>query len=205
MYVRLEVAILALVLSSVVSFAGEMESTSLGRSIADSNCSWCHGSSGQGYATAPLLAGQWSPYIETQLLNFQAHLLDSPSSRQYMWGAAEKLTSDRAHALAIYFSALSAGAANDGDRELIATGRTIYRDGIPASNIPSCVPCHGLNAEGLEEIPRLGGQSYNYLKRKLEQWREGYDAATKPPMPAIASQLSTSEVEALASYLSFVR
>lgn len=205
MYVRLKVAILVVALSSAASFAGELETASMGKDIADSNCTWCHGSTGQGYATAPLLAGQWSPYIQTQLLNFQAHLLDSPSSRQYMWGAAEKLTPDTAHALAVYFSTLNASPASDGDKELAAVGENLYREGNPASNVPSCVPCHGLNAEGLGEIPRLGGQSYNYLKRKLEQWRDGYDAATKPPMPEISGQLSTNEIEALASYLSFAR
>ena len=30
--------------------------------------------------------------------------------------------------------------------------------------------CHGPNAEGIGETPRLGGLSYHYLKRRLEQW-----------------------------------
>jgi cytochrome c553 len=51
----------------------------------------------------------------------------------------------------------------------------------------------------------LGGLSYYYLKRRLEQWGEGYHATALPPMPEIASKLSAGDVEALASYLSFVR
>ena len=55
------------------------------------------------------------------------------------------------------------------------------------------------------EIPRLGGLSYFYLKRRLAQWGEGYHAAAAPPMPRIASKLSPDAIEALASYLSFVQ
>jgi cytochrome c553 len=45
---------------------------------------------------------------------------------------------------------------------------------------------------------------HDYLKRRLEQWNEGYHAAAEP-MPRIAKRLSANEIEALASYLSFVR
>jgi cytochrome c553 len=104
----------------------------------------------------------------------------------------------------LYFSTLPPKAASDGDRELAATGRTIYEEGIPDANIVSCLVCHGPNAEGVREIPRLGGLAYSYLKRRLEQWAEGFHAAAEP-MPRIASTLlSPDEIEALASYLSFV-
>jgi cytochrome c553 len=51
----------------------------------------------------------------------------------------------------------------------------------------------------------LGGLDYSYLKRRLEQWNEGYHAAAGPPMISISSKLSSDQMEALASYLSFVR
>jgi cytochrome c553 len=122
-----------------------------------------------------------------------------------MWGAAASLSPQAVHNLAIYFASLSARAANDGDRELAATGRSIYQEGVPDSNIAACIACHGPNAEGVSEIPRLGGLAYSYLKRRLDQWGEGYHAAAGPPMPRIASRLSPNQIEALASYLSFVK
>jgi cytochrome c553 len=76
---------------------------------------------------------------------------------------------------------------------------------MPDANIVACVVCHGPDAEGVREIPRLGGLAYTYLKRRLEQWGEGYHAAAGPPMPDIAGKLTPSQIEALASYLSFVR
>jgi cytochrome c553 len=122
-----------------------------------------------------------------------------------MWGAAANLSPQMAHYLADYFSTLLPKAADDGFRELAALGASIYQDGIADSNIVACIACHGPNAEGVGEIPRLGGLSYSYLKRRLEQWGEGYHTAAKFPMPRIASSLSPDQIEALASYLSFVR
>jgi cytochrome c553 len=63
----------------------------------------------------------------------------------------------------------------------------------------------GPKAEGVRDIPRLGGLDYSYLKRRLEQWNQGYHAAAGPPMISIASKLSDDQIEALASYLSYVK
>jgi hypothetical protein len=39
----------------------------------------------------------------------------------------------------------------------------------------------------------------------LEQWGQGYHAAAGPPMPGIAGKLAPDKIEALASYLSFIK
>jgi cytochrome c553 len=168
------------------------------------NCTWCHGSSAQGYANAPRLAGQTYQYLEKSLLSFKTHVRDNPDSKQYMWGAAANLDKEMAHGFALYFSDLPTQPANDGNGALANQGRAIYVEGVPESNIVSCIVCHGPKAEGFEAIPRLGGMSYNYLKRRLEQWNEGYHAAAQP-MPRISNSLSSNEIEALASYLSFIK
>jgi len=203
-------AILALVSSSAPSLAGDL-TIFYGQKFADRNCAWCHGPSLQGFSTAPRLAGQSSQYLMNQLYSFRDHARDNPLSRQYMWGAAANhLSLQTARSLALYLSTLSPKPADDGYVVLTDRGRTIYQEGIPDANIPSCVACHGPNAEGAAaegagQIPRLGGLSYYYLKRRLEQWGEGYHATALPPMPEIATKLSENDIEALASYLSFVR
>jgi cytochrome c553 len=198
-FLRLKIAVLALVASAVPSLAGSMEPAKF------RNCTWCHGESAEGYGPAPRLAAQRHQYIENQLLSFREHTRDNPFSKQYMWGATANLSPPTMRDLAIYLSALPPRAAEDGDKELAAKGRALYEDGSPASNIVSCAVCHGPNAEGIRDIPRLGGLSYYYLKRKLEQWGEGYHATAQAPMPRIASRLSPGEIEVLASYLSFVK
>jgi cytochrome c553 len=195
---RLKLAILAIVGFGVWPAMGSAES------LAVRNCTWCHGASAQGYAPAPRLAGQRPAYIESQLASFRQHVRDAPFSKLYMWGATAHLGRQSARNLAIYFSALFPQAADDGDRTLVPTGRSIYQLGLPDSNIVACVACHGPNAEGIRDIPRLGGLSYLYLKRRLEQWKAGYHGALSRPMPDIASRLDPRQIAALASYLSYI-
>lgn len=187
----------------IALFAACLATPLSAQSLPVRNCTWCHGSSAQGYTSAPRIAGQRSQYIENSLLSFKTHIRDNPYSQQYMWGAAANLSIGMAHDFALYFSELPPEPANDGNNALVNEGRLIYLEGIPKANIVSCIVCHGPNAEGFEGIPRLGGMGYAYLKRRLEQWSEGYHAAAEP-MPRIARSLSSNEVEALASYLSFV-
>jgi len=198
-YFRLKIAVAAMTCLTVSAAAGHAESPAI------RNCTWCHSGSAQGYTPAPRLAGQRPQYIEKQLMNFSAHTRDNPFSKLYMWGAAANLSPRAARNLAVYFSTIPPKAANDGDRELAATGRAIYQEGIPDSNIVACVACHGPNAQGAGEIPRLGGLAYTYLQRRLEQWGQGYHAAAGPPMPQIARKLSPKHIAALASYLSFIK
>src|SRR6202045_1923955 len=122
-----------------------------------------------------------------------------------MWGAVAALGPHEARDLALYFATLTPKAANDGDRNLAARGRTIYIEGIPEANIVSCYACHGPNAEGVRDIPRLGGLSYSYLKGRLEQWGQGYHSTLGSPRPIVPPHLGPEEVEALTSYLSFVK
>ncbi len=193
------IAVLAFIGAALPAAAGGMEPPGV------RNCTWCHGTSGQGYAVAPRLAGQRPQYIENQLLSFSHHTRDNPFSRQFMWDAVANLGRGSAHYLASYFSTLPARSADDGVAALAAAGRALYENGNPDGNIAACAVCHGPEAQGIREIPRLGGLSYSYLKRKLEQWGEGYHAAAAAPMPQLASKLSRDDIEALASYLSFVK
>jgi cytochrome c553 len=197
--IGLKIAILAIVASAVPAWAGGPESPGV------RNCTWCHGTSGQGFMVAPRLAGQRPQYLESQIRSFHEHTRDNPFSKQYMWGAVAALGPHAARDLAIYFATIVPKPANDGDRNLAARGRTIYLEGIPEANVVSCYACHGPNAEGVRDIPRLGGLAYFYLKGRLEQWREGYHSVAGSPMPMVADHLGPDEIEALASYLSFVK
>jgi len=196
--VRLQLLIVALVCLGVPARAGDVPA-------AVRNCGWCHGMLGQGIALAPRLAGQRRAYILRQLVDLGEHVRDNPQSRQYMWGPAANLDPLLARDLASYLAALPFAPAADGRPQLVDIGRAIYLEGIPDANIVSCAACHGPNAEGIGDIPRLGGLGYDYLRTRLAQWGEGYHAGAKAPMPRIAGKLSPSDIDALASYLSFVK
>jgi cytochrome c553 len=191
--------ILAILCSPAPSRAGSWVAASV------RNCTWCHGTGAQGYTVAPRLAGQRALYIEAQLRGYAAHVRDNPLSKQYMWAAAANLRTDTVRDLADYFASLPPKSAHDGRWALAAKGQSIYLQGIPDANIVACLACHGPGGQGVREIPRLGGLSYFYLKRRLEEWGQGYHSAPASPMPLVASTLGPDEIEALASYLSFVR
>src|SRR6202022_4818235 len=150
--IGLKIAILAMVCFSAPARAGDAERPGV------RNCTWCHGTSGQGYMVAPRLAGQRPEYIESQIRSFHERTRDNPFSKQYMWGAVAALGPNAAHDLAIYFAAIVPKPANDGDRNLAARGRTIYLEGIPEANIVSCYPCHAPTPGGGGGFPALGGR-----------------------------------------------
>lgn len=198
-YSSLKIALLVIVCSTAPSLAGELGNVNTG------NCTWCHGPSAQGYAPAPRLAGQRRLYLENQLRGFAEQKRNNPFSELYMWHAAANLGPQGARYLADYFSSLQPKAAGDGKKQLVATGRTIFQEGLPGSNIVACIACHGPRAQGVRQIPRLGGLAYSYLQRRLQQWHDGYDHHAGHPMPDVTRRLSRHQIKALASYLSFIK
>ncbi len=198
-HIRLGMTVLVFVSLAVPAAAAQFGS------VNTRNCTWCHGASAQGYDPAPRLAGQRPLYFKHQLNNFIEHRRDNPLSKLYMWHAVANIDSLDVRALADYFSKLHPEAADNGRKELVAAGRQIFQVGIPASNIVACVACHGPRAQGVRQIPRLGGLSYSYLQRRLEQWHDGYDKYALHPMRDVAGRLSEMQISQLASYLSYVK
>ncbi len=214
--IKSTIAVLALASSSLLALAGNAEAHSNCRANPGGewpidpaayvvrNCAFCHGDPTlQGRAVAPRLAGQHREYIINQLERLRSNSRDNPFSLTYMSHAARKVLPDSYCELGAYISTLPPLPANNGNEALAAAGEDIFKHGVPGENIPACQFCHGPQAQGVGKFPRLGGQSYNYLKRRLRQWGEGFDPHAEK-MPAIAPKLSPVQIEAVASYLSFV-
>ncbi len=202
----LKLAVAAIVASTLSAMACEGDLVCAGQQLAR-NCIMCHGPDLQGYFVAPRLAGQKPQYVVNQLHDFLAHKRDNPYSQLYMWRASAKLISidpQGIEAVAAFFSTLEPKAAADGHLELAPIGQNLFSGGEPSENIPACAVCHGPNGVGSRNIPRIGGLSYYYVKRRLEKWGEGYHASATYPMPKIATNLPADKIEALASYLSFI-
>jgi cytochrome c553 len=68
-----------------IVFLGILLSAAAPLAAADSvpvrNCTWCHGTSAQGFTIAPRLAGQRHQYIENQLLIPLPELIESRDLR----------------------------------------------------------------------------------------------------------------------------
>ena len=165
------------------------------------NCAFCHGPALEGKAVAPRLAGQHMDYVVLEMSEFRKRERNSPFSLKYMSHVAVQVLPDSLCELGAYISSMPAEAARDGKEELRAEGEDIFLHGKPSHNLPACQFCHGPEAQGTGKFPRLGGQTFYYLQRRLQQWSEGY-AQVSPHMPGIVGLLTPKQIDGVASYLS---
>jgi len=172
-------------------------------------CKTCHGLSGQGYHgffPIPRLAGQQTQYFENQLQAF----IERRRENKYMYGVAHVLGPSMRTALAKHFSELNPKPLGDAPKRLVAMGKKIYEDGIPETNVPACMACHGGDAKGKDAIPRLAGQLSDYIINKLVNWNKerGQDPA-KPDISAImlptSHNLTKAQVAAVAAYVGYLQ
>jgi cytochrome c553 len=175
-------------------------------------CTGCHGRAGHGYRgyfAIAQLAGQQEQYLENQLSSIGSHVRDDPVAKRFMWPVLSHGSPDMYPELARHFSELHPAPAADGPRGLVAEGRKIYEEGVPESNIPACAACHGPDAHGQDQIPRLAGQLYPYLLDELGDWQKGYrskdpaDPSNENIMKPIASAMSKQQMKEVAAYLSY--
>lgn len=135
-------------------------------------CSSCHGPQGHPVSpNFPYLAAQQKDYLETQLKGMRDHTRDDPHVRTYMAGMAARLTDPQIAALSAYYAAQPPVPGQPNAEAGVAVGRQIYTQGIPAASIPPCAACHGDKGEGNGAIPRLAGQSAEYVERELNDFK----------------------------------
>jgi cytochrome c553 len=75
--------------------------------------------------------------------------------------------------------------------------------------VPACSACHGDDAKGQNEIPRLAGQLYEYIVGQLTNWSkmrgQGTAIDTSAIMAPTAHNLTKAQTEAVAAYVSTLR
>ena len=97
-------------------------------------CKTCHGLSGQGYRGAnpmPRLAGQQTEYLENQLRAF----IERRRTNPIMNNVSHVLSPNMITALAAHFKDLNPKPLGGAPQELVAAGKKIYQDGVPATDI----------------------------------------------------------------------
>ena len=80
---------------------------------------------------------------------------------------------------------------------------------MAARNIQACASCHGPEAKGDGQFPRLAGQLYEYVTTTLTNWdkERGQDKAdpdTSAIMQQIADHLTSAQIAAVAAYVSTI-
>jgi cytochrome c553 len=177
----------------------DMQKAELHKAI--DTCAVCHGINGRSVApTFPNLAAQGAPYIEAQLHAFKDQSRADPDAQAYMWGMASQLSDPMISELANYFAAQPAPAAEKtGNAALIAQGKHLFEEGVPARQIPPCATCHGAHAQGMATFPRLAGQHAPYLLKQLLVIQSAL--RTAPVMHGVVKDLSRQQMEAVVAYL----
>jgi cytochrome c553 len=170
-------------------------------------CEMCHGLSGQGYHgyyPIPRLAGQQTEYFENQLRAF----IERRRQNRYMYNVALALSPAMRTALAKHFGNLNPKPLGSAPRQLVAMGKKIYEDGVPETNVPACMACHGAEANGQEAIPRLAGQLPDYILSKLANWNKERGQGTadiSAVMLPTSHNLTKSQIAAVAAYVSYLQ
>ena len=171
-------------------------------------CDTCHGPSGQGFRAfnpIPRLAGQPVQYLKNQLKAFSEH----GRSSNIMYNVSHVLSPAMLTALTTNFNELNPKPLGGAPKELVSAGKKIFEEGVPDANVPPCASCHGPQAKGDGDFPRLAGQLHDYIYNKLTNWSHERGQNPKAPdasviMEPIAHSLTESQIKAVAAYVSYL-
>lgn len=162
-------------------------------------CASCHGTSGEGQASFPRLAGANAAYLARQLEDFAA----GRRANAVMGPISKALPPADRQALAQYYAQLPlpATTAPAGDNHL---GERLALQGAWSKGVPACVQCHGPGGRGVgATFPALAGQSASYIDTQLKAFRDGQRKNDPQQlMRTPASKLTDEEIAAVARWFS---
>lgn len=174
-----------------------------GTTLAQQVCSLCHGVDGRATSpNFPNLAGQQPAYFMAQMKEFRNHKRLDPAGFEYMWGLSRNLTDDQIKGLADYYAAKAPASPGPVDGPApVARGRIVFERGVPEKNIPACIACHGAQAQGNEQFPRLAHQHADYLVKQMKVFQRTDERPEGSIMKTIAHELTERNMEDVAAYL----
>ena len=121
-----------------------------------------------------------------------------------MINVAHTLSPAMLTALATNFHNLNPKPVGGAPKELVAAGKKIFEEGIPDANVPPCASCHGPEAKGNEQFPRLAGQLYPYVVSQLTNWSKERAEELSNIMEPIAHTLTKPQIDAVAAYVNYL-
>ena len=157
-------------------------------------CANCHGETGLSkYGEVPNLAGQNPVYVLNQIDAFLA----GKRKDAFMEGLMKVLNAREKTDIAMFYAAQAAPPAVPVAGPRAAEGREHF--------MRNCFRCHGEDARGGENFPRLAGQQADYLRRSLNRYLKSSAERTYPPMTAAVTVLGEQNIEAVVAYLSSLK
>ncbi len=155
-------------------------------------CAACHGADGNStIAQYPILAGQTARYLYLELQDFKAGRRHDPS----MDPIAATLSPTDMLALADWFSKQKPRPTGfTPDPAKVAAGRKKADEVL-------CSMCHLGGFTGQNEIPRVAGQHYAYIRKELLDFRAKRRTNDAGNMTSVTSTLSDDDIDNLAQYV----
>ena len=171
--------------------------------LAQQICSNCHGVTGNAVSpNFPNLAGQMEPYFMAQLNGFKSHNRRDPAGFEYMWGLSRSLTEDQIKGLAAYYAGQAPVRQGiEGEPSRIEAGKSIFAAGVADQGVPACSGCHGTQAQGNADFPRLAGQHADYLVKQLVVFQRTDERPEGIVMKTVAHELTRQNIDDVAAYL----
>ncbi len=201
---RNQLALAAMLLAGAVSAANAQDNAAAIQKAAEEKavnlCSTCHGP--RGISTSPefpILAAQRTAYLEAQINAFRARTRSEKDAHDFMWGIAGNLDESIIAGIATYYASQPAAPGRSDNPALVAEGKELFDKGVPERGIPACQVCHGADAQGRDNFPRLAGQHAKYVVKQLNYIQSLVRAA--PVMHGIVKDLTPSEIQAVAAYV----
>lgn len=169
------------------------------KKIAGGSCFLCHGMNGESTSEVfPRLAGQHAEYVAKQLEAFKTGKRKSSAMAEMV----SKLTPDEMLALGKFYQKMELPREEAKDPQLAAMGRYVYHNGNKFSGVPACVSCHGQNAEGAANLPRLATQFSGYIHTQLKSFNKRDRTNDNAVMHVVAEKMTELEMAAVAEYVS---
>jgi len=169
------------------------------KKIAGGSCFLCHGMNGESTSEVfPRLAGQHAEYVAKQLEAFKTGKRKSSAMAEMV----SKLTPDEMLALGKLYQKMEIPREEPKEPQLAAMGRYIYHNGNKFSGVPACVSCHGVNAEGAANLPRLATQFSGYIHTQLKSFNKRDRTNDNAVMHVVAEKMTELEMAAVAEYVS---
>jgi cytochrome c553 len=116
-----------------------------------------------------------------------------------MWGMASELDDETIAALAAYYAGQKAEPSASAASATTSRGRQVYSQGVAAQGVPACSSCHGPDAHGMQDFPRLAGQHGQYVLKQLGSFQS--NMRNVAIMHGVAQNLNVADMDAVAAFL----
>ncbi|MBV9533581.1 MAG: cytochrome c4 [Bradyrhizobium sp.] len=155
-------------------------------------CAGCHGKDGKpSDKTIPVIWGQQSGYIYIQLRDFKR----GDRKNDVMQPVASALEKEHMLAIAEYFSNKPWP-----DLGQPRAAKDVSQRALSSEHSVGCTGCHLDNFQGSSTIPRLAGQSREYLAKTMDEFRTRM-RGNNPGMSDLMLATPPDDLAALAEYL----